>query len=397
MAGASLQETLAQAQKLPPDPIKAKKNGEEAVSVGRGVKVEKKADGGGKDAVQKEEPLPKDLQALYPDADLSGVMVHYESPEAAKKGVQGFVDGQTIEVAPGVDRQTVLRHEIAHIVQQRAGQGKKGASEGKAEEQATKAETQKMSEEDLGAAPPGKKLNKETNANDRGMPKLEFNGFKFEKVSGEFNKELAKSDWEPKDLFKKEMWWRFPAFPAGGLYVKASGTFEPSAKLMAKASYSWDNTKKAFEVKGALEGELKAAVTFAVEGGAGINLVIQRGGVGLEAAATVEAFAKMSRSLAFSVSEKGVSFAAVPLEFEFGAALKAALSLVLWTDGWFWDDKWRWTFAEWTIASLTGYKGVFELGGGAGERVSAAYKHIRPGAFNWGAPPEATEASGKKI
>ncbi|MDY0062976.1 MAG: DUF4157 domain-containing protein, partial [Myxococcota bacterium] len=151
MAGASLQETLAQAQKLPPDPIKAKKNGEEAVSVGRGVKVEKKADGGGKDAVQKEEPLPKDLQALYPDADLSGVMVHYESPEAAKKGVQGFVDGQTIEVAPGVDRQTVLRHEIAHIVQQRAGQGKKGASEGKAEEQATKAETQKMSEEDLGA------------------------------------------------------------------------------------------------------------------------------------------------------------------------------------------------------------------------------------------------------
>jgi len=105
----------------------------------------------------------------------------------------------------------------------------------------------------------------------------------------------------------------------------------------------------------------------------------------------------MSRSLAFSVSEKGVSFAAVPLEFEFGAALKAALSLVLWTDGWFWDDKWRWTFAEWTIASLTGYKGVFELGGGAGERVSAAYKHIRPGAFNWGAPPEATEASGKKI
>ncbi len=397
MPGAKLDQTIAMAKKVPKGRYSSLKDTPEKSRHG-GFKVLKKA-GGGKDANRKEAPLPKHIMEQFPDADLTGVKVVYDSPEASKRGVQGFAEGDVIELAPGVDTDKVLRHEAAHIVQQRAGKGAKGAkgSKADAEKKAEKAEGKgKMSSKELGSAPEGP-LNKEHNLNDSGLPKLEFDGFKFEKVSGEFNHKLAETEWKEKKLFDKSVWWRIPAFPAAGLYVKATGAFKPEASLTAKAKYEWDATKKAFTVAGALEGELKGSLSFAVEGGAGINLVIQKGGVGLEAAAVLDLSAKLSRSLSFSVSEKGVSFSYAPLEFDLSALLKATLSLALWTEGWFWDDKWKWTFAEFNIASLTGYKALVEIGAGAGKSLDAAFKQVKPGTFKWGSPPEATESNGKKV
>ena len=401
MPVASLDKVKGQASNPPPSHLDKLPKKSAKKAGGKKATTLKKA-GGSKDAATppgKVEALPSSMAQMYPDADLSGVKVTYNSTEAADKGVDGFAKEEEIHIAPGADKEKTLRHEVAHVVQYKNTGKEEGAaaSRGDAEEKAEKAESEKVSADDLGSADPSKVHNKDTNANDSGLPKIEFNGKTFDKVSGEFNKELVKTDWDPIKLFSIGTFWPFPALPCAGISIKLSSSITPSAALTAKAQYEYQKEGNKFAIKGVLEGALKAELDFSLMGGVALSAWVQEGGVGIEASAILDVHATAARSLEFAISEKGLEWTVVPIEFDIGAALKAALSLVCWTEGWFYNDKWKWTFAEWTLASLTGYKGVVEIGAGGGEGLNASFKDVKPGTFAWGSPPAPTESNGSKV
>ncbi|WP_437942619.1 eCIS core domain-containing protein [Sorangium sp. So ce341] len=77
-------------------------------------------------------PLPSSIAARYSPAfgrDLSGVEVHTDSPLAASMGARAFTVGHHVAFAPGeyrpdtTDGDTLLAHELAHVVQQSGGSG----------------------------------------------------------------------------------------------------------------------------------------------------------------------------------------------------------------------------------------------------------------------------------
>ena len=353
--------------------------------------------------------LPPDVKSSFPGADLAGVAVYMDSKQAAAKHVKGFATINEIHVAPGADQKSVLHHEAAHVIQFRKGQdklAKGGKPDSKAENEKHAEHAEKGGQtdaKDLGSADPdavrysGEEGASGHNANEHGVPKVTFNGTTFNSIEGEFSGELAKAKWGKTKLFEKEQWWRIPAFPAAGLYVKASGNFEPSASINWKGSYSYEAKERKFKVGGSIEGGVSASLIFAVEGGAGINLVIQRGGVGLEAAATLAVAAKASRSISGWIDTEGnCGIDVVPIEVDFSATLKAALSLVAWTSGWFYDDKWRWTFADWTIATLGQYKANISVGLNSKDGIKPSIGPVQQGVFTWGSPPPAEHSNGKK-
>lgn len=434
-----------------PPPGRAKPNvEEEKPAVEQGGHGELRGNMLGKDGAGPEEglptqerhqKLPSDIQSQFPDADLSGVTVILNSKEAAAQGVDGFFQGGAIHVAPGADMQAILRHEAAHAAQfvktQRGGQqGQGGGADAAAaggneaptadggpntptannpstapggnakpapvaalEQQARQAETGgQMTQDQLGQADPAQQYNAEPrNLNSTNTPKMEWNGLTFDKVSGSYEKELLKSNWRKRELVpEKEAWWRIPAFPAAGLYVKAGVELAPEATLKAKGNYSWSREGNKYEVSGSLEGELKASLTGYVEGGAGLNVVIQRGGVGIRGSLSLEVGAKLSRSISFSVGNEGVNFRLAPLDFEIGAALKAALTARAWTEGWFWDAATEWTFAEYTFATLTGAKVQIAVDANR-SGVSGRVGTVRPGTFRWGSAPPCTDQNGREM
>lgn len=410
-----------------PPPARPEPRGQETPKLARGknggVKVngERQKEGSEEKTVN----LPADIVAQFPDVDLASVSVILNSKLAAEKGVQGFAANGTIYVAPGADKDKVMRHEAAHLAQMMKDPDAKGKEEKEGEGadtpaseqggpdtqqqtdieprdtlegQARRAEDgQPMGHDDLGHADPAGEYHSNTNnLSEKGLPKCEFNGFTFEKLSGSYEKTLLDAEWDEKKLCDAETWWRIPAFPAAGVYVKAGVNFKPEATLKAKANYSWNKAENKYEISGTLEGELKAALTGYVEGGIGLNLVIQRGGVGIRASLALEAFAKLSRGLSFSVSPTGVNFRMTPLEFEIGAALKAMLTARAWTEGWFWDSATEWTFAEFPIASLTGYKATVAVDiGSAG--IQGRVGQVKPGTFKWGGAPACTDQNGHEI
>ena len=395
-------------ESLSPPPDRAAKSGSEAPKNkkgGGGLKMSgKKVDGGSN---QKTQSLPGEIQSQFPDADLSKVTVVLNSEKAKERGVQGFASKGVIQIAPGATELEVMRHEAAHIAQQMKGGGVSESKEDQEtdttetlEEQASSAEDgSSLSSEDTKTADPESTLNSETtNLNDSGAPKLEFNGIKLEKVSGEFKQELVSADWDKRDIGRPfETWWRIPAFPAAGIYVKAGLEFEPGASISAKGTYAWDATKNEYSLTGALEGELKAGVTGYVEGGIGLNLVIQRGGVGIRGSINVEAAAKASKSLSLTVGPDGVNVRDTPMEFELGAAIKAALTARAWTEGWFWDDATEWTFAEFPIATWTGAKAQVSVDFNSGSGVEGRVGTVTPGTFAWGGSPNCTDSNGREM
>jgi len=410
-----------------PPPARPAPKGQDDPKVARGKNGGVKTNG--KDqregSEEKTVNLPSDIVAQFPDVDLSTVSVILNSRVAAEKGVQGFASNGTIYVAPGADKDKVMRHEAAHLAQmmkdpdakQKEGEGEADGETPAADQgapgteqhtdveprhtlegQATRAEDgNRMSGDDLGHADSAGEYHSETNnLSEKGLPKVEFNGFTFEKLSGAYEKTLLDAEWDDKKLCDAETWWRIPAFPAAGVYIKAGINFKPEATLKAKGSYSWNKAENKYEVSGTLEGELKAALTGYVEGGIGLNLVIQRGGVGIRASIALEAFAKLSRGISFSVSPTGVNFRMTPLEFEIGAALKAMLTARAWTEGWFWDSATEWTFAEFPIASLTGYKATVAVDVNS-RGVQGRVGQVKPGTFAWGGAPACTDQNGHEI
>ena len=352
--------------------------------------------------------LPADIVAAFPDADLSGVAVHMNSKEAAEQGVDGFANADEIHVAPGADAHKTLMHEAAHVVQFRSGKKKIGGEPAKAdskeknEEAAKKTEAGgKHSAQDLGTAAGGVRFKEsgatkpgggETNLSEKGVPKVVFNGMEFKSVEGEVVGELAKADWNPINFFDKETWWRIPAFPAAGLYVRARASFDPAAKISMKGGYKYEAGQNGdpgkFQVTGTLEGELSGGVTGSVEGGAGINLVLQRGGVGLQAALTAQAYAKLSRSVSFWVDTKGnVGLDIVPIDVDIGAVVKGALNAAVWTEGWFYDARKTWTLAEMTIATLAQYKTQIGVSLNTKNGVKPTIGAVQGGKFTWGEAP----------
>ena len=420
---ASLEATEAQSKDAPPHA----KQGKEGAQDGGEQEGDTQGGGGegegadaapvdedgldGKDtAEQQVSELPADIAGMFPDADLRGVRVHLNSQQAAKRGVDGFANADEIHVAPGAQVSETLRHEAAHVVQFRNGKKQVGEGSAKAdseeqnEKKAKKAESggQHMAA-DLGKATPGQVRFKggttgpkaeSTNLSDKGVPKVTFNGTQFKSVSGNFVGELAKASWPKKTLFEKEQWWRIPAFPVGGLYVQASAVFTPTAKLSWKGSYTYEkgagNAPGKFKVGASLDGELSAGITGTLGGGAGLNAVIQRGGVGLEAALTAQAYGKVSRSLSFWVGADGKSTGLdlTALDIDFGAVIKGALNAVVWTKGWFADKKKTWTLADTTIATLAQYKAQLGVNMSSNKGIKPVLGGVQGGRFTWGEAPK---------
>ncbi|HEY4243601.1 MAG TPA: DUF4157 domain-containing protein [Kofleriaceae bacterium] len=67
-------------------------------------------------------PLPyaSSIQRAFGKHDVSGVQAHVDGAAAAELGAKGFAAGDHVVLAPGADL-FVVAHEVAHIVQQRAG------------------------------------------------------------------------------------------------------------------------------------------------------------------------------------------------------------------------------------------------------------------------------------
>jgi hypothetical protein len=416
--GATLAETVAMASQAPKGkhadaPLVAEKKDATAGGKTSGDKGAGKGDG--KDAAgahnQNANPndkseLSPDVKAAFPGVNLEGVAVYRNSKQAEAKRVQGFATIDEIHIAPGAAQKETERHEARHVGQLRAGKDKlakggKPDSKAENERQAEHSEKGGQTEaKDIGSADPDsvryKEESHETNASEHGVPKVTFNGTTFNSIEGEFSGELAKAKWGKTKLFEKEQWWRIPAFPAAGVYVKASGNFAPSASINWKGGYSYEAKERKFKITGAVEGSVNAALIFALEGGAGLNLVIQRGGVGVEAAATLAVAAKASRSISGWIDAEGhCGIEVVPIEVDFSATLKAALNLVAWTAGWFSDHRLSWTFAEWTIATLAQYKANISVG----IDKAGVTPHIGPvqqGVFTWGSPPPAEQGNGHK-
>jgi hypothetical protein len=421
-------------------------------------------------AEQKQEQLPTDVAAQFPDADFSKTTVIMNSAEAAQRGVDGFAEDGVIHVAPNVaDVKKVLRHEATHIVQQAkkakgeksdpaaaAGAGaEKAGAEGDKKAQpggAAGAAPAGAQKEDAGgqdvqapaaAAPAGAaaagaptaQLEKEANAAEsgaapaeisasagqktlnrgenmgadnmdasspQGVPKVTLGfgngGIVLDSVSGQFEKEIVKAKWDPKKLAEVRMLYRIPAFPVAGVYVAAGATFTPDAKITASASYQWKPADRKFTIAGQLTGSISGALTGYVEGGAALDAVVQRGGVGLRASLTASATAQISRGISFAYSPTGgFEWALTPFDIDINAQLMAALTLRAWTEGWFANKAKEWTFLEFPIASLQAAKLVLEMGGSSRTAAGVAFKSTKPGTLQWGAPPEPTESAGRNI
>ncbi|MFM7202604.1 MAG: DUF4157 domain-containing protein [Myxococcota bacterium] len=218
-------------------------------------------------------------------------------------------------------------------------------------------------------------------------PKATFNGLKFEGIEGDVNYEIFKREMPKKKLFNIGHYWPFPAFPFAGVDVKAGGDVTGDASVMAKGTYKWDYEKNRYEFEGALEAGFTLTLTIWMRGGLAINLVIQSGGVGLEASSSIEAKAgAAAKGKIFVDGNTGKPGFEMPqFEAGIGATWKAALGVAAWTEGWFYDDVWKYTFAEWTIGELVGYK----LKGGFNEQGAFNY-NVDPnsGKFFWGKAPD---------
>lgn len=392
--GASLHETLAMAEQVPVG---------RHTHVTAGSEEPKQVHAKGKSADGHKAPaanaqgvrhaVPAHIAKTFPGADFSNVTVITDSPQAQHKHVQGFATIDEIHLAPGRNTDEVLRHEAAHVVQFRNGKRARaaGAKTESREENEHKAESAepggRIAPAALGTAEPDAVRHKEADANEHGAPKVVFNGTTFESIEGEFSQKLSSANWGKKPLFNKEQWWRFPALPIAGLYVKASALFEPQADISWKGTYKYEHKEGRYSLGGALEGQISAGISFALEGGGGINLVIQRGGIGLEAKALLQAYAKTSKQFSAWIDKEGnFGLDLIPLEVDLGAVLKATLSLVLWTDGWFWDDKWKWTFAEFVVATLAQYKTQIGVSM-ASTGIKPTIGPVKEGIFTWGSAP----------
>lgn len=233
---------------------------------------------------------------------------------------------------------------------------------------------------------------------DKGVPKCNFSigkgGITLDSVSGDFNKDILDAKWDEKKIFEGNHTFRFPALPIGGIYVAAGLSFKPEAKLSAKASYEWKPKENEFSVGGTIEGTISGALTGYIEGGVALDAVIQKGGVGLRAALTASASAKVSQGIKFTYSPKnGFNWNLTTTDIDIGADIKAALSLRAWTEGWFSNKVASWTFAEFPIAYLSGGKLQIEIGNAGGKGVVPSMKTLKPGKMGWGKAPDATDSN----
>ena len=172
--------------------------------------------------------------------------------------------------------------------------------------------------------------------------------------------ELAKAEWHKMYLFDKDVWWRLPIFPAAGLYVRASAYLEPRQGCHGRVVISMNRDgmgKRASSSWSGIEGELSAGITGALQGGAGINLVLQKGGVGLEAALTAQTYAKYGKQINFWIDTHGnaMGLDLVPFELDFGAVVKE--HYVRWFgQGFFYNKKKVGTWRKQPFATIAQYK-----------------------------------------
>lgn len=231
-----------------------------------------------------------------------------------------------------------------------------------------------------------KPASKEGNKYGMTPPKLMWNGLTFEGIEGDINREFYKSEFPKKKLFKVGHYWPFPAFPFAGIDTAAGADIQPEIAVAAKGTYKWNPVESKYEFKGSFEASAAVTLTLWARGGLAINLVIQSGGVGLEASSSIEAKATGSASAGFKLDGKtGAREGDIGLNLDIGATWKAALALAVWTEGWFYDDIWKYTFAEMTIGTLTGFK--MNAGWKSGQGFSWGVDPSS-GTFNWGAAPD---------
>ena len=361
-----------------------------------------------KDGKKKEErtKLPSDIvQKFKKDADLSNVPVIKNSHRAQQKHVQGFATHDEIHLAPGADENKVLMHEAAHVVQFRKGAaGHKHENEGANESKAKAAEG--GAGDDPGAADPGAVRHSPDPAPAAGAaPEAEGGetsmsaaadftwadgGIHFQGVSGAFTKDLIDAHWPEMQLFHINTFWPIPCLPVAGLSVGAEGVFAPEAKVSANATWAYSAHDHRITVGGSLKGEINAALIARIRAGIALNALIVEGGVGLEAAASINVHAEATQSLNFWIDvqsgEVGATF--TPLEVALGADINAALSLVAWIDGFWGENVKRWTFANFRIATLANWKLPIAFTMSSGHPAIGNIGPVEAGGFVWGSPPE---------
>lgn len=217
-------------------------------------------------------------------------------------------------------------------------------------------------------------------------PKMVWNGLTFDGIEGDVNREFYKSEFPKRKLFKVGHYWPFPAFPFAGIDTAAGADIQPEIAVVAKGKYKWNPLEKKYEFSGQFETSAAVTLTIWARGGLAINLVIQSGGVGLEASSSIEAKAAATAEAGFKIDGKtGAMEGNVGASLDISAQWKAALAMAVWTEGWFYDDVWKYTFAEWTIGTLTGFK--LKAGWQSGQGFAWGVDPSS-GSFNWGAAPE---------
>lgn len=362
----------------------------------------------GKEGGKKEERtrLPSEIvQKFKKDTDLSNVPVVKNSRRAQEKHVQGFATHDEIHLAPGADESKVLMHEAAHVVQFR-----KGAAGHKHEDEKTNESKAQAAEGgaggDPGAADPGAVRHSNTPPAAGAAPASEHGGetsataqadftwadggVHFQGISGAFTKELISAHWPEMQLFHVNTFWPIPCLPVAGLAVGAEGVFAPEAKVTANATWAYTANDHKITIGGSLKGEITAALIARIRAGIALNAVIVEGGVGLEAAASLNVHAEATQSLNFWINvETGeVGFTDTPLEVALGADINAALSLVAWIDGFWGEDVKRWTFANYRVATLANWKLPIAFTMSSGHPAIGGVGPVEAGGFTWGSPPE---------
>ncbi len=79
-------------------------------------------------------PLPTDIQPALAQklgVDVSKVTINTNSSKPAKVGAFAYTQGDTIEVAPGQNKPSIIQHELGHVVQQAQGRVKPTGSVGR--------------------------------------------------------------------------------------------------------------------------------------------------------------------------------------------------------------------------------------------------------------------------
>jgi len=328
------------------------------------------------------EALPREVRERFPDVNLEGVQIVRNSPAAAAAGALAFTQGDVIHRAPGQDDLSVLAQEAAHVVQQRAGAaGARPGDARKAEQAAKKAEgAKRVDPKSLGAAKPGKRQHKDPDGTSVETAKVKpraniklpglggGDSIVFEGVEGSLPFKAGAYWPKINDSTKKyplisprSFDWRIPGFPVAKVTIKLQAGVKAGLETSGTLKYAYQQADKSFSVSGEGKLELFGEVEADVLGGLALDAVFVEGGVGV----FCKPKARVSASTGMKVSgtvrgDTSGGKSAGDLKFltniSVGGTLKGELGLRAWVDGWFFDSKEEWTFAQFPIAYFDGFR-----------------------------------------